>query len=80
LLRKVKSLVEAGALVMGCLPTRSPSLENQPQSDQEVARLSQELAKSNRVLPDEALPPAKPASVLVPSKWIWTDEVKKKPT
>jgi hypothetical protein len=80
LLRKVKALVDDGALVMGCLPQRSPSLENQPQSDQEVARLSGELAKSNRVLPDEALPPAKPASVLVASKWIWTDEVKKKPT
>ncbi len=80
LLRKVKSLVDDGALVMGYLPQRSPSLENQPQSDQEVARLSQELAKTNRVLPDEALPPAKPASVLVASKWIWTDEVKKKPT
>ena len=80
LLRKVKSLADDGALVMGCLPKRSPSLENQPQSDQEVARLSKELAESHRVLPDEALPPPKPPSVLADSKWIWTDEVKLKPT
>jgi hypothetical protein len=79
LLRKVKSLVDEGALVMGCLPKRSPSLENQPQSDEEVTRLSKELAESKRVLPDEALPPPKPASILSDSKWIWTDEVKKDP-
>jgi len=79
LLRKVKTLVDDGALVLGCLPKRSPSLENYPQSDQEVARLSEKLAKSNRVLPDEALPPPKPVSILFDSKWIWTDEVKNHP-
>lgn len=79
LLRKVKSLVDDGALVVGCLPKRSPSLEKQPQSDQEIARLSKELAESNHVLPDEALPPQKPVSLLFSSKWIWTDEVKEHP-
>ena len=79
LLRKVKSLVDGGALVLGCLPKRSPSLENYPQNDQEIARISKELAESNRVLPDEALPPRKAASLLVDSKWIWTDEVKQHP-
>jgi hypothetical protein len=79
LLRKIKSLVDDGALVMGYLPKRSPSLENQPQSDQEVARLSKELADSKRVIPDEAPEPTKPDSVLVPSNWIWTEEMKPKP-
>lgn len=79
LLRKVKTLVDGGALVMGCLPKRSPSLEGQPQSDREIARLSKELAESNRVLPDESLPPPKPVSILFDSKWIWTDEVKNHP-
>ena len=75
----MKSLVDGGALVLGCLPKRSPSLENYPQNDQEIARLSKELAESKRVLPDEALPPPKLASLLVDSKWIWTDEVKQHP-
>jgi hypothetical protein len=43
LLRKIKSLVKAGATVFGPPPVKSPSLENFPQCDAEVKKLAREL-------------------------------------
>ncbi|WP_217603584.1 glycosyl hydrolase [Chitinophaga sp. GbtcB8] len=43
LLKKIKELVLAGAVVLGPKPATSPSLENYPAADQEVARLAGEL-------------------------------------
>jgi hypothetical protein len=43
LLAKIKDLVEQGAVVLGPKPSRSPSLENYPQADQQVKQLADEL-------------------------------------
>ncbi len=43
LLRKIKGLVEAGAIVLGAPPRKSPSLSDYPRCDAEVERLAQEL-------------------------------------
>ncbi len=43
LLRKIKSLVEAGATVFGLPPVKSPSLENFPQCDAEIKKLANEI-------------------------------------
>jgi hypothetical protein len=43
LLRKIKELVSAGAIVVGPRPVTSPSLANYPQCDQEVQQLAEEL-------------------------------------
>ncbi|MDR2086880.1 MAG: glycoside hydrolase family 2 [Dysgonamonadaceae bacterium] len=43
LLRKIKQLIEDGAVVMGPAPKRSPSLQNYPQADVEVQTLSASL-------------------------------------
>jgi hypothetical protein len=43
LLLKVKSLVDAGALVAGPRPGKSPSLSGYPQCDKQVAKLASEL-------------------------------------
>ena len=43
LLRKIKSLVAAGATVFGPPPVKSPSLENYPQCDAEVKTLAREI-------------------------------------
>lgn len=40
LLTKIKDLIEAGAVVMGPPPSRSPSLQNFPRADEEVKRLA----------------------------------------
>ncbi len=40
LLGKIKNLVEAGATIIGVPPSRSPSLSNYPQCDEDVRRLS----------------------------------------
>jgi alpha-L-rhamnosidase len=53
LLRKVQSLAEAGALIYGRLPSRSPSLQGYPQCDEEVVRLSAKLAASKQVIVDD---------------------------
>lgn len=42
-LRKIKSLVEQGAVVLGPKPLHSPSLQNYPQADAEVAAMADEL-------------------------------------
>lgn len=43
LLRKIRELVRSGATVLGPPPQRSPSMENYPQCDVEVQRLSAEI-------------------------------------
>lgn len=40
LLSKIKQLVTEGAVVLGPAPIRSPSLENQPEADQQIQRLA----------------------------------------
>ena len=50
LLRKVKKLADAGALVIGPKPGKSPSLINYPQCDTEVQRLSDELWGNGKVI------------------------------
>ena len=42
-LRKIRDLVQAGATVVGSAPSRSPSLENYPQCDEEVRKLAAEV-------------------------------------
>ena len=51
-LRKIKSLVDAGAAVIGSPPKRSPSLENYPQCDAEVQALAAEIWGGERVIRD----------------------------
>jgi hypothetical protein len=43
LLKKIKQLVQDGAVVHGPAPSRSPSLQNQPEADREVMRTAAEL-------------------------------------
>lgn len=43
LLKKIQQLVNDGAVVLGPAPKRSPSLQNQPEADQQVAALAEEL-------------------------------------
>lgn len=43
LLAKIKQLVNEGAVVLGPAPKRSPSQQNQPEADQQVARIAAEL-------------------------------------
>ncbi|MGC9356051.1 MAG: glycosyl hydrolase, partial [Mariniphaga sp.] len=42
-LAKIKQLVADGAIVLGPAPVRSPSLQNQPQADQQVRQIAAEL-------------------------------------
>jgi hypothetical protein len=49
ILRKIKELVYDGATVVGMPPKKSPSLENYPQCDREVASLVKELWGSDLV-------------------------------
>ena len=42
-LEKIKELVNKGANVLGPAPTRSPSLQNQPEADQQVQQMAAEL-------------------------------------
>ncbi|NDP22234.1 MAG: glycoside hydrolase family 2 [Paludibacter sp.] len=43
LLSKIKQLVYDGAIVLGPMPKRSPSLQNQPMADQQVQAMAKEL-------------------------------------
>lgn len=43
LLAKIKQLLNDGAVIMGPAPTHSPSLQNQPQADQQVLSMAAEL-------------------------------------
>jgi hypothetical protein len=48
--RKVRALVEAGAVVIGPKPTASPSLQDYPACDAEVRRIADELWDSGKVI------------------------------
>jgi len=43
LLAKIKQLVSDGAIVLGPAPLRSPSLQNQPEADQQIQQITAEL-------------------------------------
>ncbi|MCG6188457.1 glycosyl hydrolase [Maribellus maritimus] len=43
LLQKIKQLVTDGAIVLGPAPNRSPSLQNQPEADEQVKQMAEEL-------------------------------------
>jgi hypothetical protein len=43
LLKKIKQLVNDGAVVLGPAPLRSPSLQNQPMADQQIQKMATEL-------------------------------------
>jgi len=43
LLIKIKQLIREGAIVMGPPPTRSPSLQNQPEADRQIRTLAEEI-------------------------------------
>lgn len=49
LLKKIKSLIEAGAVVLGPAPGRSPSYQNYPNADKEVAEIAAEMWKGHDV-------------------------------
>ena len=42
-LRKIKSLVAAGGIILGNPPSRSPGLQNYPQSDKDVRQLARQI-------------------------------------
>ena len=50
LLRKIKKLTDAGALVIGPKPGKSPSLSSHPHCDREVQRLASELWDSGKII------------------------------
>lgn len=50
LLRKIKKLADAGALVIGPKPGKSPSLANYPHCDDEVQKLAAELWDNGRII------------------------------
>jgi hypothetical protein len=50
LLKKIKRLVEAGALVIGPKPGKSPGLSDYPHCDAEVRRLADELWDSGKII------------------------------
>jgi len=79
LLRKIKTLVDAGATVLGAPPVRSPSLENYPQCDQDVRQLAADLWQASaphHVVADPAYQGADkpPANTLHAARWIWFPE------
>jgi len=43
LLAKIKQLVADGAVVLGPMPKRSPSLQNQPEADEQIQKMAAEL-------------------------------------
>jgi len=75
-LRKIQALVAAGGTVLGLAPTKSPSLENYPQCDQEVAELAKALWGNGKIRTDKDLSPVLadlecPPDVIVPPGVVW---------
>jgi len=72
-LRKIKSLVEAGATVIGPAPKKSPSLENYPQCDAEVESLVKELWAGEKIRSITDLQTVLPCGpdVVVPPDVVW---------
>ncbi|MBM3495591.1 MAG: hypothetical protein FJX72_14905, partial [Armatimonadetes bacterium] len=54
LLRKIKQLADAGAIVIGAKPKRSPSLAGYPDCDAEVSRMADALWSSGKVISGKA--------------------------
>ena len=54
LLRKLAQLVRDGATIIGQPPTTSPSLENYPQCDDEVATLTRDLWGNSRIITNKS--------------------------
>jgi hypothetical protein len=75
-LRKIKALVDDGALIFGRLPSRSPSLEKYPESDREIARISKELIESNRIVLDNRPLPDRVSKIAPQAFWIWSNDGK----
>ena len=84
LLQKINKLVEDGASVIGTPPSKSPSLVNYPQCDQEVQKianilwgnedtLSRKVGKGQVFCEPEAMR-ARDANPLNKSYWIWSPE------
>ena len=87
LLRKIKQLVEAGAVVIGTPPSQSPSLEDYPQCDEQVKQLAAQLwgqgapAAERAVGKGRLIDPARyevqaasASTPLAQAKWIWHNE------
>ena len=53
LLSKIASLVKAGATVVGNPPSKSPSLVNYPECDQQLKKLSAELWGKKQIIPSQ---------------------------
>lgn len=72
-LRRLKTLVDAGATVVGPAPKKSPSLENYPKCDQEVEALTKELWGSGKIRPVTDLQTILTCGpdVVVPSGVVW---------
>ncbi len=75
-LKKIKDLVATGGKVLGPAPSKSPSLENFPESDAEVKKLADSLWPSGKIMPSGD--PAKilpelgaPADVTLPEGILW---------
>ena len=65
-LRKVKEIAEAGAIVIGQQPSKSPSLSGYPACDDEVERLAAALWSSGKVISDKTAEQALAAKGVVP--------------
>jgi len=78
LLTKITELVEAGALVYGAPPVKSPSLVGYPQCDDRVKELADDLWGRDRIIRDAAVEFGQRATIepLLPDtgKWIWLNE------
>ena len=75
-LTKLGELVAAGGAILGSPPSRSPSLENLPASDDEVKSLAAKIWKDNKVMTDRDLAQALESlntspNVVVPAEVLW---------
>lgn len=55
LLKRIGELAEQGGLIVGTLPSRSPSLTGYPQCDEEVARLAERLRVSGKIITERSV-------------------------
>ncbi len=79
LLRKIESLVEDGAVVIGAPPKKSPGLENYPRCDQDVKNLAAKIWDTTRkhhpiLDPEAAMTESESRNPLIGAKWIWHNE------
>ncbi len=76
LLKKIAALVDAGAVVVGSAPERSPSLENFPACDDEVRAIAEELWGRGRIFTDVEMSAVfdrlhLPPDIICPSDILW---------